>query len=223
MPANGSPTPGISSKGDIDQELFLNAQAYLARRSQHLAPSSHLVEAWEQFYRICSSLIRRFAVACRVPRASLDDCVQQVWTELVSKLSQFRYDPRRCQFRSWLYLLVHSKAIDLIRTRTRHPVEHLSQRAEAALCGRDGDPAAEYERHRKSAAVRRILAELSQCVSPPNYRVVYLRWIEGRTVQEVASALGLTRSQVWLREHRMKRKFRRLFNLHTGNEWHLTL
>jgi hypothetical protein len=36
--------------------------------------------------------------------------------------------------------------------------------------------------------------------------------VEGRTVQETADCLGLTPRQVWFREHRMKRQFRRLLD-----------
>ena len=42
------------------------------------------------------------------------------------------------------------------------------------------------------------------------YRVLHLRYWEGMSAPEVADALGLTPQQVWVREHRMKRKLEQL-------------
>jgi hypothetical protein len=46
--------------------------------------------------------------------------------------------------------------------------------------------------------------------SEGSYRVLWLRWMEERTVQQTADLLGLSSNQIRLREHRMKRHFRRL-------------
>ncbi len=220
MPPDLSPLSGISSNnGDIDLELLQNTQAYLECRSQRRTPDCHLVEAWDQFYDTCDPLIRRFAGAWRVPEADLNDCVQQVWVELVGKLRH--YDPRRGRFRSWLYTLVHSRVTDLLRDRVHHPTGTLSSEMEERLCGRDSDPAAECERRWERVAVREVFALLHRRVSPANFLLLYLRWMEGWTVRDVAGLLGLTPPQVWIREHRVKHRFRRLFERYTngkGNE-----
>jgi RNA polymerase sigma factor (sigma-70 family) len=74
-----------------------------------------------------------------MPKTDLDDCVQEVWAELVTLLRVLRYDPRRGRFRTWLYTIVHSRATDLLRRRLRHPADGLGARA-AALGSREGDP-----------------------------------------------------------------------------------
>jgi hypothetical protein len=63
-----------------------------------------------------------------------------------------------------------------------------------------------------------VLAELRSQVSECSYRVLYLRWIEGRTASETAAALGLIPEQVWFREYRMKNHFRRLFRRHASGD-----
>jgi RNA polymerase sigma-70 factor (ECF subfamily) len=196
--------------------MLQETQAYLECRFCHGTPHASWVEAWERFFQACDPLVRRFARACRVPRADLDDCVQEVWAELVRRLRSLRYDPRRGRFRTWLYTIVHSKATDLLRRRLRHPTESLGARA-GALGSREGDPAAEGERRGQREAVQRVLAELRRGVSERSYRVLYLRRIEGWTTREVAAALGLTPAQVRSRDHRMKRKCRRLFDSCLGD------
>ena len=61
------------------------------------------------------------------------------------------------------------------------------------------------------ARVRRALTRFADQVPESSFRILYLRWIEGRDVAEIAAALGLTTEQVRLRAHRMKRRFRDLF------------
>jgi RNA polymerase sigma-70 factor (ECF subfamily) len=153
-----------------------------------------------------------------VPRDSHDDCVQQVWVEVVKKLPGFRYDPRRGRFLTWLNRIIRGKAIDLRRRRSCHPVHNLTARQQADLPGTETDPAAAYEGRRQREAVWFVLGELRSQVSECSYRVLYLRWIEGWTAAETAAAVGLTPAQVWFREYRMKNHFRRLFRQHAGGD-----
>lgn len=208
----------LPSKDDIDRELLQKTQAYLLCRSQGLPPDRSLRKAWEQFYGSHVGLIRRFAVACGVPTSDLDDCVQQVLADLIRRLPGFRHDPERARLRTWLYVLVRSRAADLHRYRLRHPTERLSEAAAAKLCARDGDPAAAYEQQRRRAAVQRVLAALNRRASLVDYCVLHMRCIEDRTVAEIALVLGLTPAQVSRRSYRMKQEFRRLLKLYTTEE-----
>jgi RNA polymerase sigma factor (sigma-70 family) len=209
------------AKHDIDRDLLQKTQAYLECQSKRLPADWPLRKAWEQFYDAYAPLIRRFAAGCGVRNVDLDDCVQQVLIEVVRRLGNFRHDPERARFRSWLYALVHRRAADLLRYRLRHPTEPLSEVAAAELRARDGDPAAAYERQRQRATVRRVLADLNRRISILDYCVFHMRWMEGRSVPEVAIALGLTPAQVSRRSYRVKQKFRRLFDLYTGQAGHL--
>ena len=185
-----------SGTQDIEPKLLFDTQAFLQYQYRGRTPRRVWVEAWERFYRTYNPLIRRFALACRVPAADLNDCVQEVWAALVALLRDFHYDPERGQFRSWLYSVVHRKAVDVLRERTRHRIACLSSPMAAALCGRDSDPATECDRHCQQDEVRQLLGKLRRRVSARSYRVVQLRWIEGRTTQEIAAALDLTPQQV---------------------------
>ena len=209
----GIPGHPLSAHGDIDVQLLQETRTYLECRFRRQAHAGVSVESWERFYRTCDPLLRRYARAFHVPRAELKDFVQEVWTELVKTLREFPYDHQRGRFSSWLYQVVHCKAIDLLRRRTRHPTVSLGLQSQATLASREDDPVAACEREDQQAHVQRVLSELRQQVSSCNYRVLYLRWIEGRSLPEIAAALELTPEQVRFRHHRMKRKFLRLYNL----------
>ncbi len=73
-------------------------------------------------------------------------------------------------------------------------------------------PIATYEGHSTRARVKCVLAELSEEVSELNFQVFHQRMIDNRPAADVAATLGLTPEQVRFRLHRMKRKFRDLFD-----------
>ncbi len=106
--------------------------------------------------------------------------------------------------------LARNKAVDSIRRRNRHVSKNLGDNEAIGRPDPNLDPAAEYERRRTLAQVRKVLLELSNQVSQTSFQVLYQRWIEGRPTAEVAAALELTPDQVRFRTHRMKRKFRDL-------------
>jgi RNA polymerase sigma-70 factor (ECF subfamily) len=194
----------------LTPQLLQAVRAYLECRRRRQPPRPEWVGAWEQFYRACAPLLHRFARDCRVPPADLNDCLQDVWADLVTALRHFHYNPRRGQFQSWLYTVVRNRARGLLRSRARHPMVSLSPEIGAALAGREASPAEEYERRCRQEAVRRALAALRRVLSACNYRLLHLSWVEGRTVREVAAALGLTPEQVRYRRHRLKQKARAL-------------
>lgn len=202
----------LSSEERILRHSLEDARRYLDCRTRQQSPSPQHAEAWNRFYQTCSPLLGRFALACGVSAADLDDCIQAVWVKLLRALGDFHYEPRRGQFRSWIFTLVRTEAIDRARRRKCQPVERIDAGTAATLRNQETDPVCAYERRLEQETVRRALAELQRRVCPRSYRVLYLRSIEERTVAEVADTLHLTPAQVRYRHHRMKRKIRSLID-----------
>ena len=75
------------------------------------------------------------------------------------------------------------------------------------------------ERQWELETLRTVLTELQGEVSEVNYRVLHMRLLEGRAVQDVATTLGLTREQVWYRQHRTLKKLRIRFNVYAGRQF----
>jgi len=200
--------------GEIGPDLLRKAQAYLELRCRRTSGIPRpLVEAWDDFYDSCGAVIDRAISVHHLSESDRNDCVQEVWGEIITKLGQFRYDPARGQLRTWISTLVRNKAVDLIRRRARRPQEALSDAVRTSLVDRDNDPVALYERRRLQALMGEALEELARDVPDLSYRVLHLRWFEGRTVREIADALGLTPEQVRFRYHRVKRKLFRLMEM----------
>jgi RNA polymerase sigma factor (sigma-70 family) len=197
----------------IEREGLRDTQAYLAVRTRGLTPSARQSAAWERFYRAYAPLIRACLRARGLSDSDRDDCEQEVWKEVVAHLRHFAPDPTRARLRTWLTTVACNKVVDVIRLRTRHPQEPLTEAVVESLPTRDDDPATAYERHRTEVLVCRALAEFSRQVSECNYRVLLLRSIEERDVAEVADQLGLTSEQVRFRHCRVKQQLRRLVEM----------
>jgi len=209
-----SNAPRTGEDEAIDVNLIQNAQAYLECLSRGCTPGVQWVNAWQRFYRLASGLIHRFARACGIPEHQLDDCRQEVWLELLKALRSFRYDPARARFPTWLFTLVRSKGIDLIRKSSKRASQSLDGQENTWPGREDADPADHCERKDQQQAVRSLFGVLRLHLSPQTYDVFFLRSIKALEVAEVAKSLGLTPAQVRLHHHRAKQKFRNLFSHH---------
>jgi RNA polymerase sigma-70 factor (ECF subfamily) len=155
-------------------------------------------------------MIDRAVGVHHLSEADRNDCVRDVWGEIIAKLGHFQYDPSRGLLRTWIWTLVRNKEGDLVRRRARHRQGALSDAVQASLVGRHIDPALVFEQRSTQDLVSEALDELARNTPNRSYRVLHLLWFEGRTVPEIADTLGLTPSQVRFRHHRVKRK---LFHL----------
>lgn len=204
---------------DRNESLLLeSAKLYLKSLVERKAPDSFLSAAWEEFYRVYSDLIRRFVIASGVRGDDVDDCVQDVWGEVLTRFVDFQYDPNRPGLRAWLYTLVRSKATDMFRRTSRCPTSRLGEAIESGQepVSRDLDPADRYALRWELALVQTLLLELRSAVSELNYTVLHMRLVEGHEVAQVAAALGLAPEQVRYRQHRMLEKLRARAALYTG-------
>ena len=210
-----------ASDCDTYLPLLKNTQAYLRSLLERQAPDTVLTEAWEHFYRIYNGVIRRFVIAHGIRDADVDDCVQDVWSEVAARLVEFRRPRNRPGLRAWLYTLVRSTTTNVLRGKARHPAGSLDEaiRAGDEPSSNESDPADVCQWQWENALLSTVLAELRSEVSQRNSRLLHMRLIETRSVAEVAAALSLTREQVRSRQYRMLRKLRARMAVYTGRHF----
>lgn len=201
--------------------LLEQTQAYLQTVLQRRAPDTLLLQAWQEFYRVYSDVIRRFVIVHGARGADVDDCVQEVWSAVALKLADFEHPRDRPGLRAWLYAVVRSKTTDVIRGNIRQA----SQNLDACIAQGDEpssdepDPATAMEQQWDTTMVRTAMDELRQQVSETNYRVFEMRTIEGCSEAETAAALNLTPEQVRYRKHRTQRKLKALLAVYRGESF----
>jgi len=196
---------------DVRREALSPANVALAgsylRDPGSASPDAQL--AWKDFHTAADPTIRAFAARFFKSSSDIDDCCQEVWMDLVRNLPDFDFDQTRGKLTSWLFTVVRNKATDMVRRQARRPAEPIT----TALDHPDRDtedPSDSLARKASIDSVRTALNELKSRTSDENYQLLHMRHVEGRDVADVAEALGISPSQVWAREHRLKGKLRKM-------------
>src|SRR5262249_33820531 len=159
----------------------------LTHRVKGLRPEPHLEAAWTAFYDFYSHKIRTYAFTCGATEENIADCAQDVWAELLVRLPEFRLDPCRGRFDTWLFHIVRGKTVNSHRSDKRRP---LQQQADTLQTVIDVHPTP--ARTLEDCETFELAWEhLKQCLSDCNFQILHMRLMEQRSVAEVAAALGL--------------------------------
>ena len=128
-----------------------------------------------------------FALAHRIlgSRAAADDACQDAW--MAAWRSASRYDPRLGSVRSWLLTVVHHRAIDHVRRRTRLRDRTVADDAAAERVAGDDDT----EALALAANDRDETAGLLHELSSDQRAVVELAFYSGYSHSEIADILEL--------------------------------
>lgn len=146
-----------------------------------------------------------------VPRASLDDAVQDVFMVVHRRLGDFE---QRSSLRTWLFGIVLRVAANHRRKGARRAQEISED--DVTLVGSSHDPQRAAEETEAAALVQRILAGISQ-----ERRAVFLLIeLEEFSAQEVAQALGVGVNTVYSRLRLARRDFdAELKRIRARNAW----
>ena len=204
-----------SASDSTPLRLLHDAKTYLQLVLDERVPNSMIALAWSDFYHVYDRMIRRYVVAQGLTSADVDDCVQEVWSEVVVRLAKFDRRPDRPGLRAWLYKLVRSKTADAYRARQRRPSAGLDKVVDLAA-----EPVDETDilsdLQWQAALVESVLTELQTKMSSTSYRVLRMRLCDGCDVADVARELNLKPAQVRYRYHRAKQKLRTHLAFLTG-------
>jgi RNA polymerase sigma-70 factor (ECF subfamily) len=81
--------------------------------------------AWSELFDRYQPMLVRWTRAQLGSRVDADEISQRIWTELVRRLPDFSYDPKR-SFRAWLKSLHRSRVLDYLKQNRRYQ-KHLSR------------------------------------------------------------------------------------------------
>jgi len=169
--------------------LLIRPQADAAEQSQETAIEVVLVRAvlegdrdgFARLYDLYAPLVHGILLA-RVPRAEVDDLVQDIFLHAFKKLHTLR---NSAAFGPWIAMIARNRAVDFHR-RSREQVEISDD-----LRGSDTHDS-------KAAEILELIRKL-----PEAYReTLVLRLVEGMTGPEIAQRTGLTAPSVRVNLHR---------------------
>ena len=169
--------------------LLMTAEAHAAEQPQETAVEAVLVRAvldgdrdgFARLYDLYAPLVHGILLA-RVPRAEVDDLVQDIFLHAYKKLHTLRDGSA---FGPWIAMITRNRAVDFYR-RSRETVELNDE-----LRGSDTHES-------RAAEILEMIRTL-----PEAYReTLVLRLVEGMTGPEIAARTGLTAASVRVNLHR---------------------
>jgi RNA polymerase sigma-70 factor (ECF subfamily) len=161
-------------------------------------------DAWGRFVQLYTPLLYTWTRHFGLNEADAADLVQEVFTILVQKLPEFRYEPGK-GFRHWLRTITVNKWRDHLRRRAVIPTAGLAALDEMAApedSGAFGE--AEYRQH----LVRRALQLMQSEFSPKTWRACWEHVAAGRPAAEVAAELGISVGSVYVAKSRVMSRLR---------------
>ena len=169
--------------------LLTSPEAHAANETQETAIEVVLVraalegdrEGFAKLYQLYAPLVHGVLLA-RVPRAEVDDLVQDIFLHAFKKLRTLRDS---AAFGPWIAMIARNRAIDFHR-RSRETVEINEE-----MRGTESQDS-------RAAEILELIRNL-----PEAYReTLVLRLVEGMTGPEIAARTGLTAASVRVNLHR---------------------
>ncbi len=176
-------------EAEATADIFLMTQPLSASQSAEQSVEAKLIEAvlngerdrFARLYEMYAPMVHGILLA-RVPRAEVDDLVQDIFLHALRKLHTLR---NAAAFGGWLAMITRNRAMDFYRS-SRKTVEVTEKIAEA------------QSPNRTAMEILDLIRSL-----PEAYReTLVLRFVEGMTGPEIASRTGLTAASVRVNLHR---------------------
>jgi RNA polymerase sigma-70 factor, ECF subfamily len=159
-------------------------------------------QAFEQIYRDYAPLVYRTAWGVLGSREEAEDVLQTVFLKLLRRESapDFQKNPK-----AYLYKAAVNASLDTLKARRRRPVlvddiERLDAPAFHAGSRFDDDT-----HERLYAAIAQLGAEAAE--------ILILRYMQNKTVMEIAAALGVSRTVIAVRLFRSRARLKKLLGV----------
>jgi RNA polymerase sigma-70 factor (ECF subfamily) len=162
----------------------------------------HDPAAWDWFVRLYTPLLFSWARRSGLQEPDAADLVQEVFTLLLRKLPEFRYEEGG-SFRGWLHTVLRNKHRELLRRRD--PAAGSADKLDDVAAPADDPLVEEDYRHE---VLRRALALLRPDFEPATWAAFHQTVVLGRPTQEVAAELGVSPNAVRIARCRVLRRVR---------------
>jgi RNA polymerase sigma factor (sigma-70 family) len=176
--------------------------------------------SWKEFYDTYRDLIYSFALKAGLTETEAEDVVQETAIGVARKLPEFKFDPARCTFRTWLLNLTAWRIKDQIRKRlgpgqvSNQPARMLPANSQGtnrtATVERVPDSTVEqleacWEADWKKTIVTVALKRVKGEANLKDCQMFDLHVLRGMPPGETARALGVSVARVYLAKHRIGR------------------
>ena len=158
--------------------------------------------AWGRFVELYTPLLYSWTRRLGLQDSDCADLVQEVFTVLVGKMPQFRYDPDK-SFRAWLWTVLYNKWRSSRRRQTEASLEDVVDPHDPDGAGSLEE--AEYRRQLVSRALQLMRTDFE----PTTWTACWQFVVGGRPAAQVAAELGISPNAVYIAKCRVLRRLRK--------------
>lgn len=141
--------------------------------------------------------LARVARAHEADPSLQQDLLQEIHLAVWRSLPSFA---GRCSLRTWVYRVAHNVAVSHVLRRSRRVDRHLVGLDEVEIPAEGAEIGASLDEARMLARIHGLVQRLK-----PTDREVFVLYLEGLSVDEIADIAGLTHTNTGTKIHRIKR------------------
>jgi RNA polymerase sigma-70 factor (ECF subfamily) len=167
--------------------------------------------AWTRLVELYAPLVYAWCRAAGLQPADAADVAQDVFTAVAQHLLNFVPDPAKASFRPWLRTIARNKITDLHRRRLAEPVAHGGSGAFDLMSSVENSTGPVDQDPENMLLLSRAMDLLQTDFEPVTRQAFALVVIEGRSPDEVADQLSITRNAVYLAKRRVLQRLREEF------------
>ena len=183
-------------------------------------------DRWREFYQLYGPVIRGFALKAGLTETEADEVVQETCIGVARNVGEFRYDPKRCRFKTWLLNLASWRVKNQFTKRQRWdervhgpaggssagtgelPVLPGNDSTRTATIERLPDAKAQeldtlWDEEWRTNLLKAALEKVRSQFSPTQFQIFDLNVFKEWPAGEVAKSLGVSLASVYLAKHRV--------------------
>lgn len=160
-------------------------------------------EAWREFHALYAPLLYRYARRRGLSQADAEEARDQCLEVIARKIPAFEYDKEKGGFKNWLHRIVDNKVVDLLRKRREKIADSGDFRE---LRDPKPSPREVWEQQWRNEHLKYCVEKARTRVSDRNFQVFHLLVLDGCTVEEVCTNLGLNPNQVYKAKARVLKR-----------------
>jgi RNA polymerase sigma-70 factor (ECF subfamily) len=159
--------------------------------------------SWQEFHQRYGQLLYRYARSRGATHADAEDIVQEVEMYLFKAVNTFEYDARKGRFRAYLRSAVIHAMGRRASKQARQPAELDPRRFDYLASRKDADTDAQWEREWQLHRLRWALRSVAEGFEPITLKAFEMHVLAGRSAEETARELGLSKASVYQAKSRM--------------------
>ena len=192
---------------DIESELLPTRASLLSRLRDWQN------ESWQEFFELYWKLIYNTARRYGLSDIEAQDVVQDTMIGVSRNIPEFKYDPERCSFKTWLMNMILWRIKDQFRKRRAHePIGVAMELPEPEQFEQQWEK--DWQANIMAAAVERV----KNTLSPQVFQIFDFCVLQKKGVAETSEVLSVSRARIYLARHRVTNKIMKEIERLTAEE-----